>query len=140
MALVRVNPDLEAELTGSLFSGGQLEHALGDVADQIVMEAQAIGRAEFYDRGDYVRGIRAEHGLDEHGELVGRAIATDWKSHWGEWGWRDRTAGTRARHVLTRAAERAGYAVLAADLLGGTGGGGGRRGLPAPIRRAIGAR
>src|SRR6266508_2633435 len=101
MALVRVNQNLEAELTGSIFTRGPLEHALGEIADQIAMDAQAIGRAEFYDRGGYVRGIKAEHGLDEHGELVGRVNATDWKSHWAEYGWRSRAGGQRARHILT---------------------------------------
>lgn len=146
MANVRVNPNLEAELTGRLLgtrveTHGPLERALGDVADQITMEAQAIGRAEFYRTGDYVRGIEADHGLSEQGELVGRVVATDWKSHWAEWGWRGRVGGTRARHVLTRAAERAGFQTLAGGLLGGGGRSrGGIRALPAPVRQAIGAR
>lgn len=135
MAILRVNPNLEAELTGSIFTRGPLEHALGEIADRIVAEAQAIGRAEFYQRGGYVRGIVAEHGLDERGELVGRVNATDWKSHWAEYGWRSRTGGQRARHVLTRAAERAGFAVLTAALAGPATGGG-RRGLPSPRRMA----
>jgi hypothetical protein len=118
MAIVRVNPRLEAELTGSQNQNGPMERVLADVADDIVVYARAIGRAEFYRRGGYIRGIRAEHGINEHGELVGRAVATDWKSHWGEWGWKRRSGGTRARHVLTRAAERAGYQVLASSLTG----------------------
>jgi hypothetical protein len=136
MAIVRVNPNLEAELTGSIFTRGPLEHALADIADQIVAEAQAIARTEFYQRGGYLRGLQAEHGLDDHGELVGRVNATDWKSHWAEWGWRARTGGTRARHVLTRAAERAGFAVLGAGLPG-PGGPRPPRALPAPTRRAL---
>jgi hypothetical protein len=135
MAVVRVNPNLEAELTGSILTRGPLEHALADVADLIVLEAQAIARSEFYRSGDYVRGLQAEHGLDEYGELVGRANATDWKSHWAEWGWKRRTGGTRARHVLTRAAERAGFAALGAGLPGV--GGPRARALPAPTRRAL---
>jgi hypothetical protein len=137
MAIVRVNRNLEAELTGSLFTRGPLEHALGDIADQIVVEAQAIARTEFYQRGGYLRGLQAEHGLDEHGELVGRVNATDWKSHWAEWGWkaRARVGGTRARHVLTRAADRAGFATLGAGLLGPSAGG--QRALPAPRVAAI---
>jgi hypothetical protein len=130
MAVVRVNPRLEAELTGSIFSHGPLEHALGEVADRIAAEARRIGRAEFYQRGGYVRGIKAEHGLDEHGELVGRVVATDWKSHWAEYGWKRRTGGTRARHVLTRAAQRAGYQVLGAALVGPVRGRGSGRALP----------
>lgn len=118
MAIVRVNPRLEAEVTGSLSSRGALERALGDAAEDIAREARAIGRAEFHRRGGYVRGIKAEHGMNEHGELVGRVVATDWKSHWGEWGWKRRTGGTRARHVLTRAAERVGFDVLASGLIG----------------------
>jgi hypothetical protein len=118
MAIVRVNPNLEAELTGSRSSSGSLERVLGDVADRIAAEARGIGRAEFYRRGGYVRGIRATHGMSEQGELVGRVVATDWKSHWAEWGWKRRTGGTRARHTLTRAAERVGFEVLAAGLIG----------------------
>ena len=136
MAVVRVNPNLEAELTGSLTDRGPLEHVLGELADDIAMEAQAIARGEFYRSGDYERGIQAEHGLDEGGDLVGRVNATDWKSHWAEGGWLDRGGGRRARHILTRAAERVGFDVLTRGLLGG-GGGGGRRALPAARRRAI---
>jgi len=133
MALVRVNQNLEAELTGSIFTRGPLEHALGEIADQIAMDAQAIGRAEFYDRGGYVRGIKAEHGLDEQGELVGRVVATDWKSHWAEWPPRQQRA-TKRGHILTRAAERAGFATLGTGLFGGSGGG--RRALPSRRRMA----
>lgn len=135
MAIVRVNPRLEAELTGSLNSNGPLEHALGDIASDIAAEARAIGRAEFYRRGDYVRGITAEHGLDEHGNLVGRVNATDWKSHWAEYGWKRRTGGTRARHILTRAASRAGFDVITGGL--GFGGVTNARALPAPARPAL---
>jgi hypothetical protein len=118
VAIVRVNPNLEAELTGARGSHGPLERLLGDVAEDMAREGRAIGRSEFYRRGGYVRGIRAEHGINEWGELVGRVVATDWKSHWGEYGWKRRTGGTRARHVLTRAAERVGFRVLAATIAG----------------------
>jgi hypothetical protein len=138
MAVVRVNPNLEAELTGSLFTRGPLERTLGDVADLIVLEAQAIARSEFYQRGGYLRGLQAEHGLDEHGDLVGRVNATDWKSHWGEFGWKSRTGGTRARHILSRAAQRAGFETLGSGLFGGTSGG--QRALPAPRQPAIAGR
>jgi hypothetical protein len=140
VAIVRVNPNLEAELTGSLNSNGPLERILGDVADDIIGHAQAIARAEFYRRGGYVRGLRAEHGINEHGELVGRAVATDWKSHWAEWGWKRRTGGTRARHILQRAAERAGYAVVAGGLAGGVRPRTAARMLPSSGRAAIGGR
>jgi hypothetical protein len=106
-----------------------MERALGDVADEIVGHARAIARREFYRRGGYLTGIRAEHGLNEHGELVARVVATDWKSSWAEWGWRGRTGGTRARHVLTRAAQQAGYQVSTSG-----------RALPAGARAAIGGR
>jgi hypothetical protein len=137
MAVVRVNPRLEAELTGSLSSNGPMEHVLGGVADQIANEARRIARAEFYNRGGYTRGIKAEHGLNEHGEVVGRVIATDWKSHWAEWGWRGRSGGTRARHVLSRAAERVGFQVVGAGLAGGVRGRTSGRALPAPRLPAI---
>lgn len=140
MAIVRVNPNLEAELTGSLSSNGPLERVLGEVASDIIGHARAIGRAEFYLRGGYVRGLRAEHGINEHGELVGRAVATDWKSHWGEWGWKRRTGGTRARHILERGAERAGFAVVAGGLAGGVRPRTTARMLPASGRVAIGGR
>lgn len=140
MAIVRVNPNLEAELTGSLNSGGPLEQVLGEVASDIVGHAQGIARAEFYRRGGYLRGLRAEHGINDYGELVGRAVATDWKSHWGEWGWKRRTGGTRARHILTRAAERAGYAVVAGGLMGGVRPRTTARALPSAGRAAIGGR
>jgi hypothetical protein len=100
-----------------------MERVLGDVADQIALEAQAIGRAEFYRTGDYVRGIEVDVGMSQDGELVGRVVATDYKSHWAEWGVRDRRGGWRARHILTRAAERAGFATLGASLLGSALGG-----------------
>jgi hypothetical protein len=119
MAIVRVNPNLESELTGSLSSGGPLERTLGDVADQIARRAQQIGRTEFYRRGGYVRGIKAEHGLNEHGELVGRVVATDWKSHWAERGWGNRAGGRRARHILARAAQQTGFQVVARQAFGG---------------------
>jgi hypothetical protein len=140
MANVRINPNLEAELTGRLLgtrleTHGPMERVLGGVADQIAAQAQAIGRAEFYRTGDYVRGIEADVGLSQDGELVGRVVATDWKSHWAEWGWLDRAGGRRARHVLTRAAERAGYAAVGPGLFAGAGGGG-RRALPSPRRMA----
>jgi len=141
VAIVRVNPRLEAELTGSANSGGPLEHALGEVADQIARRAQQLARREYYRTGDYTRGIRAEHGLDEHGELVGRVVAADWKSHWAEFGWKSRTGGERARHILARGAEQAGYRVLGAGLLGGAiSASSGRRALPRPRRRAITSR
>ena len=137
MAIVRVNPNLEAELTGSANSGGPLERALGDVADTIARRAQQLARREYYATGDYTRGIGAEHGVDEHGELVGRVVARDWKSHWAEWPPRQE-AGRRRGRILARAAEQAGYRVLGAGLLSGaTTAGSARRALPRPRRRAI---
>ena len=118
MAIVRLNPRLESELTHSTTNRGQMERVLSDAAEDIAREARRIAGAEFYRRGGYQRGIHAEHGMNEHGELVGRVVATDYKSHWAEYGWKRRTGGTRARHTLTRAAERVGFDVLAATLLG----------------------
>lgn len=140
MALVRVNPRLEAELTGSANSGGPLERALGEAATQIARRAQALARREYYRTGDYTRGIRAEHGLDEHGELVGRVVATDWKSHWAEWPPRQE-AGRRRGHILSRAAEQVGYRVTGANVLAGAiTAGDARRALPRPRRRALAGR
>lgn len=137
MAIVRINPRLEAELMGSASNRGPLEHVLGDIAEDIAAQARHIARAEFYRTGAYVRGIRAEHGLDDRGNLVGRVAATDFKSHWAEYGWRRRVGGTRARHILTRAAEQVGYRVVAASLAGSVRGGSGGRALPAGRPRAI---
>src|SRR6266536_6381635 len=119
MAVVRVNPNLEAEVTGHLSEHGPMSAALGRIADLVAFRARMIARAEFYRTGAYARGIHAEHGLDEHGQLVGRVVATDWKSHWAEFGWRSRIGGTRARHVLARAAQQVGVAVVAGPALGG---------------------
>lgn len=140
MAIVRVNRNLEAELTGSLNQNGPLEHVLGEVADDIVGHARGIARAEFYRRGGYLTGLKAEHGINEHGELVGRAVATDWKSHWGEWPPRQERGNGRRGHILTRAAERAGFAVVAGGLAGGVRPRVGARALPSSGRAAIGGR
>jgi hypothetical protein len=134
VAVVRLNPNLEAELTGHLAEHGPMSLLLGEYADEIAQEARRIARAEYYRTGAYLRGIRAEHGLDEHGELVGRVVATDFKSHWAEFG----TSRMRARHVLRRAAERVGFRVVGAGVLGSlAGGGGGRRAISGSRRRAI---
>jgi len=141
MAVVRLNPRLEAEVTGHLAEHGPMEHVLGEYADDIAREARRIAHAEFYRTGDYTRGIRAEHGLDEDGELVGRVVATDFKSHWAEFGWKSHQGGERARHVLVRAAERVGFRVVGGQALGTlAGGGGSRRAIGSRRRRAIGGR
>ncbi len=125
MANVRINPNLEAEVTGHLAEHGQMERVLGQQADLIAWRARLIARAEFYRTGAYARSIQAEHGMDEQGQLVGRVAADNWKAHWAEFGWGARTGGTRARHVLARAAQQVGFTVLAghaggvANILGG---------------------
>lgn len=138
MAIVRVNPNLEAEVTGSAFSNGPLERTLGDAASDIALVAKAIARVDFYDRGGYLRGIKAEHGLDERGELVGRVVATKYTSHWAEFGWKRRVGGTRARHILQRAAEAVGYQVFISGAFGS--GGFGPSALPGARRQAITSR
>jgi hypothetical protein len=139
MAVVRVNPRLEAEVTGHLAEHGPMERVLGGYADQVAQRAQQIARSEFHRTGGYARGIQAESGLDEHGNLVGRVVATKYTSHWAEFGWRDRTGGTRARHILARAAQQVGFTVLAGQALGAAGALGGRvaaRALSGGRRRA----
>ena len=138
MAIVRINRFLEAELTGRAGQHGPMEHALGEVASSIARRAQGIARGEYYRSGGYARGIHGIHGLDEQGELVGRVVATDWKSHWAERPPRQERAGRRGR-ILARAAEAEGYRVVAAGAAGALlgGGGGGRLALPAAARRAI---
>jgi hypothetical protein len=139
MANVRVNPNLEAEVTGHVLATrgethGQMERALGSIATAIAWRARMIARAEFYRTGAYTRSIQAEHGVDENGGLVGRVVADDWKAHWAEFGWGTRTGGTRARHVLARAAQQVGFAVVAGPALGG-----GARALGGAVgRRALG--
>jgi len=143
MANVRVNPNLGAEVTGHLAEHGPMSATLGRQADLVAWRARMIARAEFYRTGAYTRSIQAEHGMDEQGQLVGRVFATDWKAHWAEFGWRSRTGGTRARHVLARAAQQVGYTVLAghaggvANILAGSVA---RRALGGGGRAAIGGR
>jgi hypothetical protein len=147
MATVRVNPRLEAELTGHLGEGGPLERVLGNYADEIAIEAQWIARREFYRTGAYLDSIEADSGMDEHGELVGRVFAGDFKAHWAEFG----TTHMAARHILARAAQRVGFRVFAGETLGVFGalappalhgaraiGGRARRQLGARRQRAIG--
>lgn len=115
-----------------------MERNLGQLADLIALRASSIARSEFYDTGAYARGIHAEHGLDESGNLVGRVVATNYKSHWAEFGWRSRAGGERARHILQRAAEQVGLVVVAAGAAAAVGSG--VRGIGGGGRRAIGRR
>lgn len=153
MANIRINPNLEAELTGHtlgthLETRGPMERVLGGYADQIASRAQRIARAEFHRTGAYMRGIHGEAGLDEHGQLVGRVVATNWKSHLAERGWGNRAGGKRARHILARAAQQVGFQVLGAQTAGAFGGvvarralgGGGRLAISGGTRAAIAGR
>jgi hypothetical protein len=133
MAIVRVNRNLSAEMTHSLSNRGPMERVLGGAASDIARTARGIARREFYRRGGYARGIHAETGLDEHGELVGRVVATDFKSHWAERGFTANGRRVPGKHILARAAAQEGYRALGGALLGALGGG-------VPVRRAVGAR
>jgi hypothetical protein len=136
MANVRVNPNLEAEVTGHTLgtraeTHGQMERALGAAAEDIARRARQIARSEYYRFGGYTRSIEAESGVDEHGELVGRVVATDWKAHWAERPPRQEH-GRRRGHILARAARQVGFRVLAGQTLGlagAIGGGVARRAL-----------
>jgi hypothetical protein len=93
-------------------------HVLAPVLDRLAQEAasasEAIARAGFYDTGDYLRGIDAGVGPNRRGRMVGRVVATDWKSAWAERGWT--TQGGRkvpGRKILARGARRAGLRVRA---------------------------
>lgn len=139
MANVRVNPDLEAEVTGHTLgthasTHGPMERVLGDRADQVAHHARVIARREFYRTGAYTRSIHAETGMNQQGELVGRVVATDWKAHWAEFG----TRRMRAHHILARAAQQVGFRVLAAQTLAVAGGAVGRRAIGASSRPALG--
>lgn len=144
MANIRINPNLEAEVTGHtlgthLETHGPLERALGDIAEDVAQRARSIAGREFFRTGGYQRGIHAESGLDEQGQLVGRCVATDWKSHWAEHG----TSRMRAHHILSRAAKQVGLQVIlgqVADALLGGGGGVARRAITSRRTRAIGGR
>jgi hypothetical protein len=141
MAIVRVNRNLEAEMTHSLSNRGPMERALGGAASDIARTARGIARREFYRRGGYARGIHAETGLDERGELVGRVVATDWKSHWAERGFTANGRRVPGKHILARAAAQEGYLALAGVAAGSFGGRGpARRAIGGRRRRAIGAR
>ncbi len=137
MATVRINPRLEAEVTGHLAEHGPLSRVLGEEAERIARRARQIARGEFYATGAYTRSIQADSGLDEHGQLVGRVYATDWKAHWAEFG----TSRMRAHHILARAAQQVGFRVLAGQTLGlagAIGGGAARRAIGGTSgRRAI---
>ncbi len=140
MAVVRINSHLESEVTGHLSEHGPLERVLGEEAERIARRARQIARGEFYATGGYARGIKAESGLDEHGQLVGRVVATKYTSHWAEFG----TSRMRAHHILARAAQQVGFRVLAGQtlgLVGAIGGGAARRAIGGTSgRRAIGGR
>ncbi len=142
MANVRVNPNLEAEVTGHILGArvathGPMERVLGESAEAIARRARAIARAEFYRTGAYMRSIGAETGMNEHGELVGRVVATDFKAHWAEVG----TRRMPAHHILAHAAQQVGFRVLAGQtfaLAGVVGGAVGRRAISRRSRPAIG--
>lgn len=72
-------------------------------AEVIAMSSKALAHAEAYDTGDYERGIETYVGSEGV-----RVIATDFKSHWIEWG---TSTGFAARHVLRRAAQMIGFRV-----------------------------
>lgn len=145
MAFVRVNPNLEAEVTGHTLgthaeTHGPLERVLGGIADDVAQRAKLIARREYYQFGGYTRGIHGESGMDEHGRLVGRCVATDWKSHWAEKPPRTERGGRRG-HILARAAQQVGLEVTIGALFGGGGGGGGGgRAITARRSRAISGR
>lgn len=65
--------------------------------------AQRIARTEAWDRGDYANGIKAERAeVDpKDGRATAYVDATDFKSHWMEFGTRARPA----LHILTRAVQ-----------------------------------
>jgi hypothetical protein len=131
MANIRINPRLEAQITGPAAAHGPLGRLLGNLADQAAREAQRIARAEFYNRGDYMRGIHGDSVVDK-GTTIGRVVGRDWKSHWGEFPPRQQRA--RRGHILARGAERIGLRVEATPTgagnlaLGRGGGGPARRG------------
>jgi hypothetical protein len=145
MANVRVNPNLEAEVTGHVLATrgethGPMERTLGGVAELIAARARQIARGEYYATGAYTRSIKAESGMDKHGQLVGRVVATDWKSHWAERPPRTERRGRRG-HILARAAQQVGFTVVGGQAFGAVGGAVARRAIGSGGgRRAIGGR
>lgn len=144
MANVRINPNLEAEVTGHTIgtraqTHGPMERVLGEEAEAVARRARQIARGEYYLRGGYARGIHAESGMNEHGELVGRVVATDWKSHWAENPPRTER-GRRRGHILARAAQQVGFRVLGGQVAAAVGGVVARRAVGGRSRQAIGGR
>ena len=87
-----------------------MEMALWARALQIVSLAQTIAQQEAFDEGDYYNGLEATHGIDEwKGIPMAAALANafDFKSAWIEYG----SIHNTALHVMTRAAEGAGFHV-----------------------------
>lgn len=84
--------------------------ALVDNAGKIADEAKALAAREFHDTGDYMNGIGARKTVLPGGTISGQVLASDWKSHWAEFGWTDE-GGTHhpPKAILRRGAEAAGF-------------------------------
>jgi hypothetical protein len=81
----------------------EIRVALEELGRDLSLSARELALADAYDTGDYYRGIQeAEVGTDEHGRLVARVNATDYKSSWLEYG----TERMRPKRILRRAAAR----------------------------------
>lgn len=109
-------PDLDHILTGNFHVGQVLE----STANWIAQTAQDLAFAEASEYGDYARGIRATLGYDNvRGKLISGVVATDFKSHWVEFGsynvWSDKRI--EGKHILSRAAAMSGYIVHGHDKL-----------------------
>lgn len=102
--------ELDAHAIEQLARSSEVREALVKSADRIAEEAKQLAHREFYQTGAYERGIKvAPVGLPD-GTLAGQVQATDWKSHWAEFGWTDRGGKHHPpRAILLRGAEAAGF-------------------------------
>lgn len=102
--------EIDERAVAMLARSEEVKAALVKGAEHIVDEAKQLARREFYQTGDYERGIKAAPVSLPDGTLAGQVQATDWKSHWAEFGWTDEGGRHHPpRAILLRGAEAAGF-------------------------------
>lgn len=103
---VRFQKDPLAEAKLSTWPG-----LIPELEDRVkAAEVIAIATAPV-ESGDYKEGISSDVGYDERGKVIGRLLATDWKSVWVEFG----TIKTPAHATLRKAMDAIGLRVSAAS-------------------------
>lgn len=101
-ANAHIRPDLEQLLGRATF----LLPALKERGEQLAAKARATNFGS-YSVGNYVKGIKVDAGV-EQGVLTARVNATDFKSHWLEFGTQG-TSPTPIFQPLRAAAESLGF-------------------------------